>query len=81
MTLAQTSCIRNHCLKPHPNSLFKAHAISDAGLGHILLIFLSFFVNLIINSDYTPDFVQSWAFWGFFIYGVFKPSLSEWTSN
>ena len=27
-------------------------------LGHILLIFLSFFVNLIINPDYTLDFVQ-----------------------
>ena len=56
MTIAQT-CIKNHCLKPHPDSVFKVHAISEAGLGHTLLIFLSFFVNLIINPDYTLDFV------------------------
>ena len=58
MTIAQT-CIENHCLKPHPDSVFKVHAISEAGLGHTLLIFLSFFVNLIINPDYALDFVQS----------------------
>ena len=58
MTIAQT-CIKNHCLKPHPDSVFKVHTISEAGLGHTLLIFLSFFVNLIINPDYTLDFVQS----------------------
>ena len=59
MTIAQTSCIKNHCLKLHPNSIFTVHTISEVGLGHILLIFLSFFVNLIINPDDTLDFVQS----------------------
>ena len=59
MTIAQTSCIKNHYLKTHPNSIFKVHTISEAGLGNILLIFLSFFVNLIINPDYTLDLVQS----------------------
>ena len=41
-----------------PNSVFKVHTISEAGLGYILLIFLGFFVNLIINLDYTLDFVE-----------------------
>ena len=59
MPIVQTSCIRNHCLKPHPNSAFKVHTISEVGLGHILFIFLSFSVILIINPDYTLDFVQS----------------------
>ena len=71
MTIAQT-CIKDHCLKPQPNSIFKVHTISEAGLGHTLLIFLSFFVNLIINLDYTLDFVQVKHFEFFFIFGGFE---------
>ena len=59
MTIAQTSCLKNHFLKPHANSIFIVDTISEAGFGHILLIFISFFVNLIINPDYTLNFVQS----------------------
>ena len=55
MAIAQISCIKNHCLKHHPNSVFKVHT----GLEDILLIFISFFVILLVNPDYTLDFVQS----------------------
>ena len=69
MAIVQTSYIKNHCLKPHPNSIFKGHTISETGLGYTLFIFLSFFVNLIMNLDYTLDFVQSYAFWVFLFLG------------